>query len=120
MKKLILLIVMATILNSAIAQTKSQIISFLSDRTMPFNKNVKAIQVNNLDSVIKSCKKKNISYSHDFFILNDLTFIDPNAASSGYSETIIKNKRVPFVMYKTYRNEFNNLVIEVVSGTDSW
>jgi len=117
MKKLILLIAIITGLNTAFAQTKEQVTTFLSDRTMSFNKGVKAVEVNNLDSVIKSCSKRNISCSHDIFTLYGTSF-SPAQVIGGYSQTIIKDKKVPFVMYKSYKKN-GNTIIEVVSGSDS-
>lgn len=119
MKKLLLLLAITTSFNVSFAQTKEQVIAFLSDRTMSFNKNAKVIEVNNLDSVMKSCKKKNISYSHDYFTLYGSKFTKSPIVVGGYSQTIIKDKQVPFVMYKTYHSETNNIVIEVVSGSDA-
>lgn len=120
MKKLILLIVIVSSLSTAFAQTREEVISFLTSRTMPFNKNAKVIQVNNLDSVMKSCAKKNISYCHDTFILYGPTLTEYSVVLGGHSRTIIRDKRVPFVVYKTYHNVVNNIIIEVVSGSDSF
>lgn len=117
MKKLILLIAIVTGVNTAFAQTKEQVVKFVADRTMSFNKGIKSIEVNNLDSVIKSCIKKNITYSHDIFTLYGASF-SPARIGSGYSQTIIRDKRIPFVMYKSYKVD-GNIVIEVVSGSDA-
>lgn len=117
MKKLILLIAIVTGLNNAFAQTKEQVTTFLTDRTMPFNKGVKAVCVNNIDSAIRVCKKKDISYSHAYFTFYGDS-INPSMEMGGSTEAIIKSKKVPFVMYKTYK-ENGNTIIETLTGNDS-
>ena len=117
MKKTILSILILAGLNPAFSQTKEQVTTFISDRTMPFNKGVKAEEVNNIDSVIRSCSKRNISCSHDIFTLYGTSF-DPVQLIGGYSQTIIKDKKRPFVMYRFY-NKNGNTIIEVVSGSNS-
>jgi len=117
MKKTILSILILAGLNPAFSQTKDQVTTFLSDRTMPFNKDVKAEEVNNIDSVIKSCIKRNISCSHDIFTLYGTSFA-PAQVIGGYTQTIIKDKKLPFVKY-TFYNKNGNTIIEVVSGSDS-
>jgi hypothetical protein len=117
MKKTILSILILAGLNPVFSQTKEQIATFLSDRTMPFNKGVKAVEVINLDSVIRSCSKRNISCSHDIFTLYGTSF-DTAQVIGGYSQTIIKDKKLPFVMYRFYKKN-GNTIIEVVSGSDS-
>ena len=118
MKKLILFIAMATILNSAIAQTKSQIISFLSERTMPFNQGAKMIAVNNIDSLIRDLKKKDISYSYNTFVFYG-NKISTETEMGGSGKTRIHSKKIPFVFFNNYKSN-GNIVIEVVSGSDSW
>jgi hypothetical protein len=117
MKKTIVSILILAGLNPAFSQTKEQVTTFLSDRTMPFNKDVKAVEVNNLDSVIRSCSKRNISCSHNIFTLYGTSFA-PAQVIGGYGQTIIKDKKLPFVMYTFYK-ENGNTIIEVVSGSDS-
>jgi len=117
MKKTILSFLILAGFNPAFSQTKEQVTTFLSDRTMPFNKDVKAEEVNNIDSVIRSCSKKNISCSHDVYTLYGTSF-DPAQLIGGYSQTIIKDKKEPFVKY-TFYNKNGNTIIEVVSGSDS-
>jgi hypothetical protein len=117
MKKIILMIVIMIKCSVSFTQTKQQLVDFIYDRTMPFNKNSKIIEVNNLDSVMKSMSRKNISFCHDIFKIYGTSF-SPAIVVGGYSQTIIKSKKVPFIMYKTYKIN-GNTVIELVNGSNS-
>lgn len=121
MKKLILLIAIVTGVNTAFSQTKEQAESFLKKKCTSFNKDAKITQVNNLDSVIRSCKKNGVTYDHNYFTFRaapDGSF-NPEYSTGGGGEGVIKSKNIPFVNYKTYK-EGNRITIEVVCGSDSF
>ena len=117
MKKLVCLISIVMGLNPVFSQTKSEVESFLSERLMPFNKDAIKVYVNNLDSVMKTCLKKDISYSKVTFTLYGN--IIASSILTGYSgRTVIRSKRKPFIFYKFYKDRNNEIAIEVVSGSD--
>ena len=117
MRTLISLILIATFLNPVFSQTRAEVETFLSDRLMPFNKDAVKIYVNNLDSVMKTCLKKDISYSKVTFTLYGN--IIASSIVVGYSgRTVIRSKRKPFIFYKFYKVTNNEIAIEVVSGSD--
>ena len=120
MKKLFLSTLIVTLLsvsNTVFAQTREHVLSFLSDRTMPFNKGVKIIKVDNLDSAAKVCLKKNISYCRDYFKFRGNQISEENFIG-GFSRAIIRNKKVPFVMYNVYRKD-GILTLELLTGEDA-
>ena len=103
--------------NIAFSQNSNVIKEFLNETVDGFNKNVNKQVVNNLDSVIKSCQKRKISYSHRTYMIS----IDSNNTweiNFANSQTIINSKKIPFFMYN-YSINSNTINIEVVSGSDS-
>ncbi len=117
MKKIMLITALLMFRNFVFSQNSNMIKEFLTERIDEFNRNVKMQEVNNLDSVIKTCQKRKISYSLDNYTIN----IDSNnywSINFAYSQTVINTKKIPFLMYK-YSMNFNTINIEVVSGSDA-
>ena len=117
MKKVILIIAMLTFKNVTFSQNSNVMQKFLNETIDGFNKNVKKQVVNNLDSVIKSCQKRKISYSHRTYMVS----IDSNNTCEinfAYLQTIINSKKIPFFMYN-YSINFNTIMIQVVRGSDA-
>lgn len=118
MKKILFIILFVSAFSTGFSQTKEEVTSFLSERMIPFNQGSKMIEVNNIDSLILNLKKKDISYSHDSFVFYG-NKISTETEMGGSGKTRIHSKKVPFVFFKNYKSN-GNIVIEVVSGNDSW
>ena len=121
MKKsiLFLLAVSISLISSAQQSSKQDIINFLKERESSFNTNPnqKFIEATNLDSILKIVKRKKWSYSRGVYVFNGPSVNDKVIVGSG--QTIIGDKKVPFVYYKITKGDFGNLILEVLTGSDA-
>lgn len=114
---LLLLAVSISFASSAQQSSNQEIINFLKERESNFNTKQKFIEVNNLDSIVKIVKRRKWSYSRGIYVFNGPSV--NNQVIAGSSQTIIGDKKVPFIYYKVTKGDFNNLKIEVLAGSDS-
>lgn len=116
MKKSLFALFFVCTASTVFSQTKQDVTSFVSERVLSFNQGVKIVEVNNIDSIIRTLRKKDVSYSYDSYIFYG-SDISSETNMGGSSRTVINSKKVPFVFYKKYQTK-GNTIIEVVCGTD--
>ena len=114
---LLLLAVSFSLISSAQQSSKQDILNFLKERESSFNTNQKFIEATNLDSILKIVKRKKWSYSRGVYVFNGPSVNDKVIVGSG--QTIIGDKKVPFVYYKITKGDFGNLILEVLTGSDA-
>ena len=114
---LLLFVVSISLATRAQQSSKQEIINFLKDRESSFNTSQKFVESANLDSIVKIVKRRKWSYSRSIYVFNGQTVNDNLIVGS--SQTIIGDKKVPFIYYKVTKGDFGNLKIEVLTGSDS-
>ncbi len=95
---------------------KEKVEKYITSHEITFNKNIKPISCNNIDSLINELIKKKFNYSYTTFefIGEDL---NEDSMVNGNSKSIIANKQKSFIYY-SLKKEKNGVKIIVVSGNN--
>jgi hypothetical protein len=119
MKKLIIAIIVAVSFQVVNAQVNPvdqnrQVIEFLKDRCLTFNRGQVPVRVDDLSKVTDSLQAKRINYSRTIYIFDGEQITD-ETVRGGSSEATTGKKAVPFIKYRVY-TEGRLTYLEVIDG----
>jgi hypothetical protein len=114
-KQLLIFIVFLKFMN-ANAQTTplSEVENFIMGNTLTYNKDIKAINCDNLDSLVDCLKKSKISYSKVSWMFLGTTINDENMLGGGSDAFMLDNHQA-FIYYRIVKGDFG-LTIEAIEG----
>ena len=114
-KQLFIIIALFGFMN-ANAQTSplSEVEDFIMGHTLTYNKDIKAINCDNLDSLVDCLKKSKISYAKVSYIFMGNIINDENMEGV-VADAFMFDKHQPFIYYRIIKGDFG-LTIEAIEG----